>query len=217
MPCSREALALALRRVGHPGVATALGIVVGVALPSALLFNLFGQSRVFLAMSRDRLLPVLVSMVNRRLGTPHRITLLTGGMVTLAAAFLPIGRLARLVNAGTLFAFMLVVVSELRLRRIASDIKRPFRVRALTLVVLITVGGCGVLLVSLPWPSLFSLSSGPSWAWLIMPRDVAGLTRWHLARCTVREYALHRADFWLARCFACRALFTSSPVMRFMN
>jgi APA family basic amino acid/polyamine antiporter len=68
---------------------------------------LFGQTRIFFVMSRDGLLPAVLSRVHDRFKTPHVVTLLTGFGVAGAAAFFPVGKLADISNSGTLFAFIL--------------------------------------------------------------------------------------------------------------
>jgi basic amino acid/polyamine antiporter, APA family len=69
---------------------------------------MLGQSRVFFAMSRDRLLPPAFAKVSPRFGTPLRTTILTGVVVAVISTFVPLSELAELVNIGTLFAFVLV-------------------------------------------------------------------------------------------------------------
>ena len=96
-------------------------------LTTVMLILLLGQSRVFFAMSRDRLLPPVFSAVNQRFGTPVRTSITTGVAVALLAAFVPLTELAELVNIGTLFAFVLVSLGVLVLRRTRPDLRRAFR------------------------------------------------------------------------------------------
>ena len=70
--------------------------------------------------------------------------------MALAAAFLPIGKLADIANSGTLFAFSMVAFAVLRLRKIAPEQHRPFRAPALPLLSGATLVGCVGLFVSLP-------------------------------------------------------------------
>src|SRR5205823_4962011 len=86
-----------------------------------------GQSRVFFAMSRDGLLPPVFAKVSERFGTPYRTTLITGVIVAALACFIPLKTLAELVNIGTLFAFVLVAIGVIVLRRTRPDLERPFR------------------------------------------------------------------------------------------
>src|SRR5947209_5837137 len=110
-------LAAAFRSVGKPGFATVISIGALLGLTTVMLILLLGQSRVFFAMSRDRLLPPTFSKVNERFGTPIRTSLTTGVAVALLATFVPLSELAELVNIGTLFAFILLAVGVMVLRR----------------------------------------------------------------------------------------------------
>jgi APA family basic amino acid/polyamine antiporter len=79
-------------------------------------------------MSRDGLLPHGFGRVNRRTGTPVRVTLLIGSVVAVVAAFTPIGKLEEMVNIGTLSAFALVSLAVPILRKRRPDLERSFRV-----------------------------------------------------------------------------------------
>lgn len=146
---SPEPLALILREIGRPGIAAFLAASAVIALPTVILAFLYGQSRIFFVMARDRLLPESLATVSRR-GTPVRITLFTAAVVMLFAGFLPIDAIAALANAGTLTAFVAVAVCMLVMRRRAPDMPRPFRTPAAWLVGLGAIGGCLYLFVSLP-------------------------------------------------------------------
>ncbi|MGH3828714.1 MAG: amino acid permease, partial [Pseudonocardiaceae bacterium] len=110
-------LAEAFRSVGKPGFATVISVGVVFGLTTVMLILLLGQSRVFFAMSRDRLLPPGFATVSQRFGTPIRTSLTTGAVVALISTFVPLSELAELVNIGTLFAFSLVALGVLVLRR----------------------------------------------------------------------------------------------------
>ena len=140
--CSHEALALVLRQLGHPFFGNLLGFVAFLALPSVILMMIYGQTRIFFVMARDGLLPAALSRVHPRWRTPHIVTLMTGATVTTAAAFLPVGRLAAIANSGTLFAFLVVSLGVLKLRRSQPDRNRPFRVSAVWLVAPASAAGC---------------------------------------------------------------------------
>ena len=101
-------LAEAFRSVGHPGFATVISVGALIGLTTVMMILMLGQSRVFFAMSRDRLLPPVFAKVSPRFGTPVRTTILTGVAVALISTFVPLTELAELVNIGTLFAFVLV-------------------------------------------------------------------------------------------------------------
>jgi APA family basic amino acid/polyamine antiporter len=97
-----------------------------VAITSVVLTVLYGQTRIFFSMSRDGLVPRWFSKLNRR-RTPVRITVLFGVLVAALAAFIPLSELAELVNIGTLFAFLLVNIGVIVLRRTMPDMERGFR------------------------------------------------------------------------------------------
>ncbi len=158
--CSNEALAHVLRQIGFSGIGNMLGVAAFLALPSVILILLFGQTRVFFVMARDGLLPEKLSAVHPRWKTPYIVTALTGSAVAIAAAFLPVGRLADIANAGTLYAFFMVAIAVMLLRRQAPDRPRPFRVPGLIIVGPLTVGGCLFLFFNLPYDAMLVL---PIW------------------------------------------------------
>ncbi|USI72315.1 amino acid permease [Sphingomonas morindae] len=161
MPCSREALAHVLRVLGHPAIGNLLGLAATLALPSVVLLMMFGQTRIFFTMARDGLLPERLAAVHPRWRTPHIVTAVTGVAVALASAFLPVGKLADYSNSGTLFAFMMVAISVLVLRRADPDRHRPFRTPAIWIVAPLAIIGCLVLYLSLPLIAILVL---PGWA-----------------------------------------------------
>jgi APA family basic amino acid/polyamine antiporter len=159
--CSNEALAHVLRSIGFSGVGNMLGIAAFVALPSVILVLLFGQTRVFFVMSRDGLLPEGLSKVHPKYKTPYVVTAITGAAVAVAAAFFPVGQLADISNAGTLYAFMMVAVAVLVLRRREPGRQRKFRVPLVMLVAPLTILGCLFLFFNLPFAAMIML---PIWS-----------------------------------------------------
>ncbi|MET0238861.1 MAG: amino acid permease, partial [Sphingobium sp.] len=149
--CSKEALAWTLREIGWPQIGNLLGLAAGLALPSVILMMMFGQTRIFFVMSRDGLLPPVLSTIHKRYRTPHVITILTGIGVALFAAFFPVGALADISNSGTLFAFAMVAIAVMVLRRTDPDRRRPFRTPAVNIIAPIAAIGCVYLFVSLSW------------------------------------------------------------------
>ena len=158
--CSDEALAHVLRQIGFSGIGNALGIAAFLALPSVILVLLFAQTRIFFVMSRDGLLPERLSRVHPKWKTPHVVTAMTGIIVAVGAAFFPVGQLADIANAGTLYAFAMVAVAVMVLRRTAPDRKRAFRTPMLWLVGPATVLGCLFLFFNLPLDAMLVL---PIW------------------------------------------------------
>ncbi|HKX79099.1 MAG TPA: amino acid permease [Novosphingobium sp.] len=159
--CSKEALAWTLRQIGWPGVGNLVGLAAILALPSVVLMMMYGQTRIFFVMSRDGLLPEVLSRVHSRFHTPHVITMITGAFVALFAAFFPVGALADISNSGTLFAFAMVAIAVFVLRRTDPDRHRPFRTPAVGLVVPLAVVGSIYLFFSLSW---YTLSLFAGWA-----------------------------------------------------
>src|SRR5207302_6782667 len=101
-------------------------------MTSVLLITFLSQARVFLAMARDGLLPERVfGAVHEKFKTPHISTMLTGGIIMVVAAFTPIQDLEKMVNIGTLFAFVVVCIAVMLLRIRRPEAQRPFRCPAL--------------------------------------------------------------------------------------
>ncbi len=131
--------------------ATALisaGALAGIT--SVLLVFQLGQPRIFMAMARDGLLPEYFAKIHPRFRTPHITTIWTGVAVGGVAMLTDIGSLADLTNIGTLFAFVLVCLGVIILRRKNADRPRPFRVPFVPLFPILGVLFCGALMLSLP-------------------------------------------------------------------
>ncbi|WP_269856522.1 amino acid permease [Streptomyces sp. RPT161] len=121
-----------------------------VGLTSVCMILLLGQSRVFFAMSRDGLLPRFFSQVHPRFGTPYRATLLLGLVVAVVAGFTSIAELSELVNIGTLFAFVVVAVGVVILRRTRPDLPRSFRTPWVPVIPVLSVCASLWLMLNLP-------------------------------------------------------------------
>ncbi|GAA3178284.1 amino acid permease [Blastococcus jejuensis] len=147
---SEAPLADAFRSVGLPFLSGAISVGALAGLTSVVMILLLGQSRVLFAMSRDRLLPPSLAKVHPRYGTPYAITLITGGVVALLAGFVPLSTLAELVNIGTLFAFVLVSLAVIILRRTRPDLPRSFRVPWVPLLPVVSALACFYLMLNLP-------------------------------------------------------------------
>ena len=150
-----------LRSIHHPLVGNLLGLAAGIALPTVILMMMYGQTRIFFVMSRDGLLPEILSRVHPRFRTPHVVTWITGVGVAFAAAFLPVGQLADISNSGTLFAFAAVSVAVMVLRYTQPERPRPFRAPWVYLFGTLSVMGCVILFVFLPWQARLLF---PIWA-----------------------------------------------------
>ncbi len=146
---SREPLAFILRELGFGTMGNWVAAAAVVALPSVILMMMYGQTRILFTMSRDGLLPEVLSRVHPRLHTPHVVTLVTGVAVSFFAAMFPVGMLADLTNSGTLFAFFMVGVGVMLLRRREPERRRPFRTPLIWIVGPLAVSGCALLFLSL--------------------------------------------------------------------
>jgi len=148
---SEEApLADAFKALGHPNFATLISVGAIAGLTTVVLILLLGQSRVFFAMGRDGLLPGWLAEVHPRFGTPYRATILMGLVVATMAGLIPLSALAELVNIGTLFAFVVVSIGVVVLRRTRPDLPRPFRVPFMPVVPILSVLACLFVMINLP-------------------------------------------------------------------
>ena len=143
-------VAYALQTLGARPVFRVI-IIVGalMGMVSSLLVFQYGQTRIWFAMSRDGLLPRVFSAVHERFKTPHWSCWIAGAAVGIPAGFVDIGDAADLSNIGTLFAFVLVSLGVLFLRRTQPDRPRGFRVPFVPLFPIISVLLCAGLMTGL--------------------------------------------------------------------
>lgn len=125
-----------------------IGAVFG--LGTVMLVMLLGQSRVFFSMSRDGLLPKWASAIHPKFRTPWISTIIVGALVALLPALLPVDKLAKLVNIGTLLAFTIVCAGVWVLRVRHPDMHRPFRTPLVPLVPILGIVSALFLMVQLP-------------------------------------------------------------------
>jgi basic amino acid/polyamine antiporter, APA family len=126
----------------------ALGAVV--AITSVMLVILYGQTRIFFAMCRDGLMPEGLADVHPRYGTPAKLTIGLGILIAILAALVPLSEIVKLVNIGTLFAFVLVNVGVIVLRYTKPDMPRPFRVPLSPVLPFLGVAFAVYLMADLP-------------------------------------------------------------------
>jgi APA family basic amino acid/polyamine antiporter len=141
------AAAFVTRGLNFAGAVISLGALAG--LTSVLLVLLLGQSRIFYAISRDGLLPAAFSRVHPRFRTPYIPTVLTGLVVGITAALLPIEEIAELTNIGTLFAFVLVCLGVWILRHTEPGLRRPFRTPYVPAVPILGAFACAAMMSKL--------------------------------------------------------------------
>jgi APA family basic amino acid/polyamine antiporter len=121
-----------------------------VAITSVILVLMYGQTRIFFAMSRDGLLPRSLAAVHPRFHTPARLTIAFGALICVLAALVPLSEIVKLVNIGTLFAFLLVNIGVIVLRRTKPDMNRPFRMPFVPVFPLLGAALCIYLMTDLP-------------------------------------------------------------------
>ncbi|MCA2216401.1 amino acid permease [Jidongwangia harbinensis] len=136
---------------GISWAASVLALGAVVAITSVVLVIMYGQTRIFFAMCRDGLLPARLATVNQRYGTPARLTIGLGVLIAVLAALVPLSEIVKLVNIGTLFAFVLVNVGVIILRRTRPDMPRPYRVPWSPLLPIIGILFAVYLMSDLPW------------------------------------------------------------------
>ena len=145
-----NALPSALARIGirWGGALVATGAIIGMI--STLLVTLYGQVRIFMVMARDGLLPAPFAKVHPKHMTPHICTWITGVTTALIAGIFPLPMIIDLCNIGTLFAFVLVSIGVIVLRKTRPEVERRFRTPGVPVTPLITVVFCFYLMYSLP-------------------------------------------------------------------
>ncbi|MFD7721136.1 amino acid permease [Streptomyces sp. NPDC059814] len=143
-------LADAFKAVGHPVYAGIISFGAAVGLTVVCMILLLGQTRVFFAMSRDGLLPRFFSKTHPRFHTPYRPTILLGVIIAIVAGFTSIDELATLVNIGTLFAFVVVALGIIVLRRTRPELHRAFRTPWVPVIPVVSVAASVWLMLNLP-------------------------------------------------------------------
>ncbi|MER5827666.1 amino acid permease, partial [Streptomyces mirabilis] len=126
-----------------------LSVGAVVATTSVVLTVQYGQIRILFAMSRDGLVPPLFSKVHPTTGVPRVNTVIVSTFIAVLAALVPLGALADATSIGTLFAFMLVNLAVVLLRRRSPEAPRSFRVPFSPVTPILGVGFCVYMLFSL--------------------------------------------------------------------
>ena len=142
-------IALAVNQIGLPWFAVLVKIGAICGLSSVMLVLLYGQTRIFYAMSRDGLLPSQLAVVHPKFKTPWINTIIVGLATCCAAGFMSLDALSDLANVGSLVAFALVCLSVLYLRFAQPGLERPFRTPLFPVVPILGAVMCAVLVMSL--------------------------------------------------------------------
>lgn len=154
-------VAIAIDQMGHaneagiiqpayPWLNKAIILAILFGYCSVIMVTLLGQSRVFLSMSHDGLLPPFFSHINEKFRTPARSNLLFMLLVGLLAAFVPARVAGEMTSIGTLFAFTLVCAGVLVVRKTMPDVKRTFKTPFVPFVPLAGIVTCLCMMLFLP-------------------------------------------------------------------
>lgn len=130
------------------GVVLAAGAVV--AIFSVVFAVLYGQTRILFAMSRDGLVPKVFAKVDEKTGAPRANVVIVSLFCGALAAFIPLGDLADATSIGTLFAFALVNVAVIILRRTKPDLPRTFKVALFPITPILGFIACAYMMYNLP-------------------------------------------------------------------
>ncbi|MGA8208724.1 MAG: amino acid permease [Nocardioidaceae bacterium] len=148
-PADPAPLSTAFTQAGHDGIANVIALGAAAGIVVVVMILLLGQSRVAFAMARDGLLPPVFAKVHPTYRTPYVITTSVGVGVAVLASFTSIDVLAELVNVGTLFAFILVSLGVIVLRRRRPDLERSFRVPLVPVLPVVAALICFYLMLNL--------------------------------------------------------------------
>lgn len=141
-----DPIAVGVDAIGLPWLAFLVKIGAIAGLSSVMLVLVYGQTRIFYAMSRDGLIPSLFSRIHPKYQTPHLNTLVVGAIVAVVAGTVPLRTLGDLVSIGTLFAFIIICFSVIYLRVKEKDLPRPFKVPFYPLTPILGMLACGYLM-----------------------------------------------------------------------
>ena len=143
-------VANALQALGFNRLRFVVTVAALLGMTTSVLIGQYGQTRIWFAMSRDRLLPGMFCKVHPKFQTPHISTWIAGLAVAVPAGVWDIGTFGDLTNIGTLFAFVVVAVGVIVLRRTQPGRHRSFRVPWVPLLPVLAIASCLVLMLSLP-------------------------------------------------------------------
>lgn len=162
-----QADATGLIRPDYPWLNRAIVVAILLGYCSVIMVTLLGQSRVFLSMSRDGLLPPLFSHIHEKYRTPARSNLLFMWVVGLLAAFVPARLAGEMTSIGTLFAFTLVCAGVLVVRRTMPDAPRSFKTPFVPLVPVLGIITCLCMMLFLPADTWIRLV-----VWMLIGLDI---------------------------------------------
>ncbi|GMV78494.1 MAG: amino acid permease [Chitinophagaceae bacterium] len=142
---------------GYGWLSKSITVAILAGFSSVILVMLLGQSRVFYSMSKDGLLPKAFSDVHPKYKTPYKGNLVILILVALFAAFVPGDVVGHMTSIGTLFAFMLVCIAVIILRKKEPNMKRQFKTPFVPLIPILGVISCGAMIFGLGWENWLRL------------------------------------------------------------
>lgn len=151
----------------YPWLNKAIIVAILGGYASVILVMLMGQSRVFYSMSKDGLIPKIFSQVHPKFRTPSKNNLLFMVFVSLFAAFVPARVVGEMTSIGTLFAFILVCIGVIVLRKAEPDLPRAFKTPLVPLIPILGVFTCLFMMVFLPADTWIRLI-----VWMLIGFDV---------------------------------------------
>ncbi len=146
----KNPVAFALNYIHQDWAAGLISVGAITGITTVLLVMMYGQTRLLFAMSRDGLLPAVLSKVSPKTQVPTLNTWITAAVVAFFSGVVPLGKLAELTNIGTLFAFIVVSIGVVVLRKTQPDLKRGFKVPFVPVIPALAVLFCGYLTLQLP-------------------------------------------------------------------
>jgi APA family basic amino acid/polyamine antiporter len=151
----------------YPWLNRAIIVAILGGYSSVILVMLMGQSRVFFSMSKDGLLPKIFSQIHSKFRTPFKSNFLFMVFVSLFAAFVPARVVGEMTSIGTLFAFILVCIGVLVMRKNMPDAPRGFKTPFVPVVPILGIATCLFMMVFLPLDTWIRLI-----VWMIIGFDV---------------------------------------------
>jgi APA family basic amino acid/polyamine antiporter len=151
----------------YPWLNKAIILAILAGYSSVVLVLLMGQSRIFYTMSRDGLLPKTFSQVHKKFRTPYKSNLLFLVVVSILAMFVPARIAGELTSIGTLFAFIIVCIGILVMRKKMPDVPRAFRTPWVPVIPVLGVGICLFMMVFLPFDTWIRLI-----LWMLLGHDI---------------------------------------------
>jgi APA family basic amino acid/polyamine antiporter len=144
------AYAISHYMAGYAWLSTLVTVAILAGFSSVILVMLLGQSRVFYTMSKDGLIPKVFSDLHPKFSTPYKSNMILFIFVGLFAAFLPESVAGDLTSIGTLFAFVVVCIGVIILRKKDPNLVRPFKTPLVPLVPILGIIVCAGMIISLP-------------------------------------------------------------------